>query len=417
MSLKYLALEDGSLQIEGVGIPFGGPVRGKDLHGQYFSTKTDFAWDLIPDGQRPLLYQHGLDNTLKTAVIGRWAVKRVDDRGVWVQAQLNAHAEYIDEIKDLLDADSLGLSSATMGHLVKVSAKTGEILRWPVVELSLTPNPANPAAYVVKSAAEVAPVEYVAAKLAILNPEVAAIYPAELPAEEPQGEVPAPAPEEAPLISGLRELLSDVVAFYLEAHGAHWNVVGDDFAQYHALFGEIYEDVHGSIDPLAENLRKLNAAAPFSLADIAGDPSIGRATGAVAAEELVEELYASNSVLLLKILACFEMAAGAGEQGIANFLAERQDAHKKWQWQLSASLDPRGEQTPAEEAAEPVEPVISTYSLESTEIQSEEPVAQPAASLAVIAGTDAESAEENLAEIKAQIRAYARDLALKTIGR
>jgi hypothetical protein len=37
-----------------------------------------------------------------------------------------------------------------MGHLVKVAPKTGEILKWALVELSLTPNPANPNAYIVR---------------------------------------------------------------------------------------------------------------------------------------------------------------------------------------------------------------------------------------------------------------------------
>jgi len=414
MSLKFTTLDDGSLQVEGVGIPFGGPVNGKDLHGQFFSTKTDFAWDLIPDGQRPLLYQHGLDSTMKTNVIGRWSVKKVDDAGVWVRAQLDARNEYIDEIKELLDSEALGLSSATMGHLVKVSAKTGEILRWPVVELSLTPNPANPSAYVVKSTSEVAPVEYVAAKLAILNPEVAAIYPVDMPVEEPQDEVSAPISEEAPLVSGLRNLLSDVVAFYLEAHGAHWNVVGDDFTQYHDLFGEIYSDVYESIDPLAENIRKLGAAAPFDLRDIASDPSVGSASGAVNPEDLCEELYASNSVILLKILSCFNMATSFSEQGIANFLAERQDMHKKWAWQLSASLDPRGEQSPVSEAAEPSEPMVPMASLETPKVDADE---QPAFRLAVKAGTDAASEKQKLEELKKQIRAIALDAAKKNIGR
>ena len=149
--LKIAATADGGLVIEGYGVPFGGPIKGRDLHGQYFSRKTDFALDLIPDGQRPLLYQHGLDSAVDTAVIGRWGVKRIDDGGVWVRAQLDARSEYINEIKELVDSDALGFSSGTMGHLVKVAPKTGEILKWALVELSLTPNPANPNAYIVRA--------------------------------------------------------------------------------------------------------------------------------------------------------------------------------------------------------------------------------------------------------------------------
>jgi hypothetical protein len=165
--LKFSQRKDGTLEVRGLGIPFGGPINGKDLHGQFFSAKTDFAWDLIPDGSRPLLYQHGLDETVKTEVVGRWGVEKVDAKGVWVRAQLSARSSYLSEIKELLTEDALGLSSATMGHLVKVNQKNGEILNWPVVELSLTPNPANPTAYVVKSMAT--PARHAAKLLRVLK--------------------------------------------------------------------------------------------------------------------------------------------------------------------------------------------------------------------------------------------------------
>jgi DNA-binding ferritin-like protein len=31
-------------------------------------------------------------------------------------------------------------------------------------------------------------------------------------------------------------------SFYLKAHNFHWNVEGEDFLEYHDLFGKIYED-------------------------------------------------------------------------------------------------------------------------------------------------------------------------------
>lgn len=208
MNLKYAVADDGSLEIEGVGIPFGGPLNGKDLHGQFFSKNTDFVWDLVPDGQRPLMYQHGLDETLRTAVIGRWAVKRIDDSGVWISAQLDKRSEYVEEIKELIDAGVLGLSSATMGHLVKVATKSGEILRWPVVELSLTPNPANPDAYVVKTAEQEA-AEYVAAKLAVLEPETTKEVSVEIELEPEDDDGPAAhAKEGAHVVACLAELIA-----------------------------------------------------------------------------------------------------------------------------------------------------------------------------------------------------------------
>lgn len=145
------------------------------------------------------------------------------------------------------------------------------------------------------------------------------------------GEVPN-LPEE------LTELLADVVNFYFRSHGAHWNVKGSDFSEYHALFNEIYEDVYGSIDPLAENLRKLGALAPFHLADFIAltelqDASVGQDPMALA-----RDLLSANAIVLDQISDAFDCATMCGQQGIANFLAERMDKHQFWNWQLTASL-------------------------------------------------------------------------------
>ena len=137
----------------------------------------------------------------------------------------------------------------------------------------------------------------------------------------------------------LTELLADVFSFYLRAHGAHWNVVGADFAEYHKLFQKIYEDVYESVDPLAENLRKLGAKAPFQLTQfltlrtLEDAPVISQDPRALAMD-----LLSSNDILLDEISDAFDCATAYGQQGVANFLAGRMDQHQLWKWQLSASL-------------------------------------------------------------------------------
>jgi starvation-inducible DNA-binding protein len=154
--------------------------------------------------------------------------------------------------------------------------------------------------------------------------------------------------DKAPLIGALYNLLAEATSFYLKAHGAHWNVVGEEFAQYHKLFGKIYEDVHESLDPIAESLRKLNSAAPFELKDLAQMTNNAPQAEGYEAEALASNLYAANESLLENIMVAFKAATDANQQGIANFLAERQDMHQKWSWQLRASL--------AEEPGEVEEP-------------------------------------------------------------
>lgn len=141
--------------IEGWLAPYGGPafLGGKDWHGEFFSPETDFALGWFGDWQRPLLYQHGLDDNIKTEVVGRISVSP-KDKGLWMQAQLDASHEYHDEIAALVSDGTLGASSGSVSHLVQRDRKTGEIKRWPLIEGSLTPTPANPDAtvgYAVKS--------------------------------------------------------------------------------------------------------------------------------------------------------------------------------------------------------------------------------------------------------------------------
>lgn len=156
-----------------------------------------------------------------------------------------------------------------------------------------------------------------------------------------KAEAPAPAGDTVgDLISSLRRILADAVSLYLRAHGFHWNVVGSDFAEYHALFEAIYSDVLESIDPTAENIRKLDGVAPFRLPELMALRSISdQSTVTPLPAAMSADLLDANEMMLESLRAGFAQANGpADQQGIANFLAERIDQHMKWSWQLRSSL-------------------------------------------------------------------------------
>ena len=136
------------------------------------------------------------------------------------------------------------------------------------------------------------------------------------------------------LVMSLRQCMSGVVDLYFAAHGAHWNVEGPDFAQYHDLFSEIYNDVFSAIDPFAENIRKLGFPAPAGLNAFA---STSPDVSSNSPRELVGRLIRLNGTLLKNLKAAFEVANDIDEQGIANFIAERIDQHQKWNWFLTSS--------------------------------------------------------------------------------
>jgi len=131
--------------------------------------------------------------------------------------------------------------------------------------------------------------------------------------------------------------MADVVTMYFVAHGYHWNVEGQDFSQYHALFAEIYEDVYSSLDPIAEDLRKLDEYAPFTLSKFIDLRTVESVEVKPEPKAMAKALLKVNDGVIESINKAFKSAEKANEQGIMDFLAGRDDQHKKWRWQLTAS--------------------------------------------------------------------------------
>lgn len=139
------------------------------------------------------------------------------------------------------------------------------------------------------------------------------------------------------LVSTLQDVHANVFVLYYAAHRAHWNVTGADFAQYHELFGDIYDDIYSSVDPFAENIRKLKGK-PYELLDIVEKSSIDDDASTTSASGLARDLLKKNASLIVMLKDAFDVATSAREQGIANFIADRIDQHEKWAWQLDASV-------------------------------------------------------------------------------
>jgi HK97 family phage major capsid protein len=118
-----------------------GDETSRDLEGEYFTPQTNFALDWFP--VRPVLYQHGLDGTMKGTLIGHIDTLRADEVGIWAEAQLDLRQRYVVAVRRLIDQGALSWSSGSLPHLVRKEAD-GRITRWPLVEGSLTPTPAEP---------------------------------------------------------------------------------------------------------------------------------------------------------------------------------------------------------------------------------------------------------------------------------
>lgn len=140
------------------------------------------------------------------------------------------------------------------------------------------------------------------------------------------------------LASKLSVLLSDVVTFAYQAKGYHWNVKGPEFIQFHDLFESIYADVDGSIDALAENIRKIGYDAPGSLTDFMSLTCLDSPKVGSAPLDMSRALHVANAHLIECHYGAFALAEEMGKQGIMDYLAGRIDMLDKWQWQLGTII-------------------------------------------------------------------------------
>ena len=145
MDNETLVLHGGEIKALGNGRIGGylvhfGDSTNTDLEGEYFTKATDF--DIDANTRTSVYYQHGMDPVLGQRKLGTGTLKFEDAVGVWIEAQLEMRDEYERAVYGMVKQGKMGWSSGSAPHLV--ARKGGEIKRWPIVEASITPTPAEP---------------------------------------------------------------------------------------------------------------------------------------------------------------------------------------------------------------------------------------------------------------------------------
>ena len=135
------ALTADGLRIGGYGVVFGS-AQQRDTTGEWFTPQTELGLDW-PIKTRYMFYNHGLDPVIGDEPIGVIDTFKTDDVGVWVEGQLNAHSKWAAAVCKLIEKGALGWSSGSLPQST-VKARSGELLRWPIIEVSPTPTPAEP---------------------------------------------------------------------------------------------------------------------------------------------------------------------------------------------------------------------------------------------------------------------------------
>jgi starvation-inducible DNA-binding protein len=136
----------------------------------------------------------------------------------------------------------------------------------------------------------------------------------------------------------LKTAFASEYAFALKSQNFHWNCEGPLFYQLHLLFERIYTEVYGSIDTFAEQLRALDVYTPASLQKFSMLTKVEDENSVPYFKSMTQELLEDSERMANIFKITFAMAEQNSDHGLSNFLADRQDAHKKHSWMLRASL-------------------------------------------------------------------------------
>jgi starvation-inducible DNA-binding protein len=139
------------------------------------------------------------------------------------------------------------------------------------------------------------------------------------------------------LVNRMKTVLATSFSFYLKAHYYHWNVEGINFPQYHSFFGDLYEEVHDAIDSIAEQIRALDSYAPGSLQRFKELSSISDEDTIPTALIMCQRLLDDNDKVISDLIYAYNEAEKQKQLGLANFLQDRIDIHKKHRWMLKAT--------------------------------------------------------------------------------
>jgi hypothetical protein len=126
------------------------PFYVTDTFNTRFTPRTAFHLSMFPDGARPLMWHHGLDEETGATPVGRITQLWQTSQGLMMRAALDRAGTAFRKVRDAIKKGAVGLSSGSLAHLVSIDHQTGEILQWPVIEGSLTPAPACAAAVITR---------------------------------------------------------------------------------------------------------------------------------------------------------------------------------------------------------------------------------------------------------------------------
>ena len=150
----------------------------------------------------------------------------------------------------------------------------------------------------------------------------------------------------ARIAAALNGCLADSFVSYMKIKNFHWHMSGPNFRDYHEMLDDHAEAVFGTIDQLAERVRKIGAPTLTSLAEALKETQLKEQTRAdLTPEEMIVELMNDNKAMAAGMRKAHKICDDGEDIASASLLEVFVDETEKRTWflfEIAQSLDSSG---------------------------------------------------------------------------
>jgi starvation-inducible DNA-binding protein len=143
------------------------------------------------------------------------------------------------------------------------------------------------------------------------------------------------------VIEILNKILCDENIIYIKTKNYHWNVIGQDFSERHALFREQYEAIDEIIDEVAERIRDLNGKSLGTYSEYLHHCRLKEVPGEYPNDvTMISNLLADHEQIIRILRKDADRCDDEyHDMGTNDFLIGTMEKHEKMAWMLRAHLD------------------------------------------------------------------------------
>jgi starvation-inducible DNA-binding protein len=138
------------------------------------------------------------------------------------------------------------------------------------------------------------------------------------------------------VVQSLNNLLANFHVHYQKLRNFHWNVVGSDFFELHAVFEGEYNQVKIQIDEVAERIRVFGKTPLSTLAEYLEVSEIKEVGTDLSSEKMVKEILKDFEILLTLMVETTEAADTIGDIATEDLITGYIKRTEKMHWMLTS---------------------------------------------------------------------------------